>query len=179
MYEYVYVCMYAWVYAWVRVCMRCVYVYEYMFIWVHELCCVLQRLELVWWDPDPLKEIQTCARYEPDTLAIRRPTNGLIRRFVPVRVAKSRRRFGFKSATFYVSVYYYVISLFTVVSKHIYVTCIISCDRLIYFTIWLLVFLHEVSVSVHFNYVVDLSIYQRHFMCSYLPLWFKTSFEIP
>jgi len=25
-------------------------------------------------------------------------------------------------------------------------------------------------VSIHFNYVVDMSIFQRHFMCSCLPL---------
>jgi len=74
------------------------------------------------------------ARYGPDTLAIRRPTHGMIRRFVPVRAVKTRRRFGFKTVSFHVIIYSYIISLFTVVGMHLHVTLIISCKRLIYFT---------------------------------------------
>jgi len=85
----------------------CVYVsgvYGCMFMWVHGLGCVLQRVGAVWWDPDPLQETQIRARYGSDTLAVRRPTHGMIRRFISVRVVKIRRRYGFKTASFHVSV---------------------------------------------------------------------------
>jgi len=45
-----------------------------------------------------------------------------------VRTVKTKQRFGSKNASFHVSVCSCVISLFTVVNRHIYATCIISCD---------------------------------------------------
>jgi len=47
---------------------------------------------------------------------------------------KIRPGFGSKTASFHVTVCSYVISLFIVVSRYLYVTRIISCNRLIYFT---------------------------------------------
>ena len=41
--------------------------------------------------------------------------------------------------------------------------------------VWLPISLQEASVSIHFNYVVDLSDYLRHFMYNGLPLWLWTS----
>ena len=73
-------------------------------------------------DPDP---IQICARCGPDTMVIRRPIYGMIRRPVPVRAVKTRRRFGSETASFHVSVRSCV---FTVVGMHLPVTLIISCD---------------------------------------------------
>ena len=63
-----------------------------------------RRSRPVWWDLDPLQEIWIGARYGPNALAIRKPTHGMIRRSVPVRAVKTRRRFGSKTASFYVSV---------------------------------------------------------------------------
>jgi len=52
-------------------------------------------------NPDP---IQIRARCGPDTMVIRRPIHGMIRRSVPVRAVKTRRRFGSENASFQVSV---------------------------------------------------------------------------
>ena len=41
--------------------------------------------------------------------------------------------------------------------------------------VWLCLSFHEISVSVHFNYVVDLSVYLRHFICWCLPFWLWAS----
>ena len=90
----------------------------------------LVRFEPITEDPDPLQEIQICARYGPDTMAIRKPTYGMIQRFVPVRALKTRWRFRSKIASFHVSVYSCVIYR---CQKYIYVTCFISCDHLLYF----------------------------------------------
>ena len=58
----------------------------------------------------------------------------MIQRFIPICAVKTRQRFASKITSFYVSVCSYVISLFTVVSRCLYVTRIISCERLISFT---------------------------------------------
>ena len=52
-------------------------------------------------DPDP---IQIRARCGPDTMAIRRPIHEMIRKLVPVRAVKARRRFVPETASFHVSV---------------------------------------------------------------------------
>ena len=67
---------------------------------------------------DPFGEIRTsCSRLGPDpdscrcgsdTQAIRRPFHGMIRRSVPVRAVKTRRRFSSETASFHVSVHSYV-----------------------------------------------------------------------
>jgi len=48
--------------------------------------------------------IQICARCKPETQVIQRPTHKMIRRFVSVRAVKAWRRFGFKIASFHVSI---------------------------------------------------------------------------
>jgi len=63
-------------------------------------------------DPDP---IRIRARCGPNTMVIRRPMSGMIRRPVPVRAVKTRRRFGSETASFHVSVCFCLIFLFTVV----------------------------------------------------------------
>ena len=70
----------------------------------------------------------------PIRQAIRRPTYKMIRRFIPIRIVQTRRQFEPNTVSFHVSVCSYVISLFTIVSRHLYITRIISCERLIYFT---------------------------------------------
>ena len=77
-YMYVYTCRYMGVHVCICVCRHvfmCI-VYPWVF------GCVLQRSGPVQWDLDLLRENRSCARYGPDTLAIRRPTHGIIRRFV-------------------------------------------------------------------------------------------------
>ena len=116
----------------------CVGVYTYVsvctcgYVRVH-LC--LYVCSVVWYsDPDPLREIQSCAHYGPDTQAVRRPTHGTIWRPVLVRTVKTIRRFGFKIVSFYVSVCSYVFS-YLLLLVDVYVPIhIISCDYLIYFT---------------------------------------------
>ena len=107
----------------------CVYLYMYVFGYV------LQHFRFVRWYPNPATGdpdlIRIRARCEPDTQAIRRPIHGMIRRLVPVRAVKTRRRFGSETASFHVSVRSCV---FIVVGMHLPVTLIISCDFLLCFT---------------------------------------------
>ena len=153
--------VYMWVYAYVSVC-TCVRVY---------LC--LRVCVFAWYnDTDPLVWSEPIAR-DSDLypLWIRyigdwKLTHRIIPRFVPVRSVKTRRHFGSKIASFHVRVCFCIISLFTVVSS-IYML-FISFHVTICFIlpIWLPVSLHEVLVSVQFDYITYLSAYQYHFMCS-------------
>ena len=59
-------------------------------------------------DSDP---IRICARCGPDTQAIRRPIHGMIRRSVPVRAVKTRRRLDSKTTSFHVNVRSYVFTV--------------------------------------------------------------------
>jgi len=90
------------------------------------------------WDPNLITEdqnpIRTCVCCGSDRLAIRRPINGMIRRFLPVRAVKTRRWFGSKTASFHVSVCFCVIFLFIVINAYSCSIHIISCDHLIYYT---------------------------------------------
>jgi len=98
-------------------------------VWLH--VTAIQTLSL---DLDPLQEIRIDARYGPNTLAIRKSIHGMIRRLVPVRAVKTRRRFESEIASFHVSVYSHVFSLFTVASSiHVSIR-IISCYYMTYFT---------------------------------------------
>ena len=83
----VYTCVYACVYVYICGICMCTGVCSCEFMgWV--MCCS---------DPDPFgeldpsQEIQSCARYGPDTLAIRKLTYEMIWRSVPVRAVKTRR----------------------------------------------------------------------------------------
>ena len=119
----------------IRVCVR-------MHVWVlcMYLClyvcdgCVLQYFRPVWWDPNPASgdpdPIQIRARCGPDTMAIRRPIHGMIRKSIPVRAVKTRWWFGSKIVSFHVSVCFCLISLFIVVNMYLFY----QCDYLMYFT---------------------------------------------
>ena len=96
--------------------------------------CAVQQYRPIWWDLDPLKEIRICTRYGSDTLAIQRLTHEIIWRTISVRALKTRWRFRFKIASFYVSVCSCAIFLFTVVTRYLCFIRIISFARLIYFT---------------------------------------------
>jgi len=155
----VYVCV--WVYTYVSGCTcGCVRIYVYLSV---AFCSDLDsfvRPKSVTGDPDP---IRICANYEPDTLAIRKPTHEIIRRSPRVRAVKTRRRFGSKTASFHVSVCSCIIFLIYHCQYYLYVTRIISCDWDI-LPVWLSVSLHETSVSAHIIYLVDMSVYQYHFL---------------
>ena len=82
----------------------------------------------------------------------------MIWRSVPVHAVKTKRRFGPKTASFHVSVYSYVFpDLLLSVCVHVAIH-IISYDCLIYFTSITCVISCDI-VSIHFNLVVDLTIY--------------------
>jgi len=153
--------VYAWVYAWVRVWL-CSNMYEYV-ICVQLHTSVIQthsvRSEPVAGDPDM---IQICARCGSDTQAIRRPFHGMICRSVPVRAVKTRRRFGSETASFHVSVHSYV---FTVVGMLYMLPLSFYVTFCYIWSVWWLVPVHEISMIVPFSYIVDRSLYQRHFMC--------------
>jgi len=74
--------------------------------------------------------------YGFDTLAIRRSTHGMIRRFVAVHAVKSKWRFGSKAASFHVSVYSYVFSYVLLPVGVSVSTRVISCYYLIYLTMY-------------------------------------------
>jgi len=113
---------------------RCV-CYAYMYVYNVYVSVVYQCVCLVTChsDMDPLARSGPVTG-GPDTQVIQRPKYGTILRSILVRTVKTRRRFSFKIASFHVSVCSYIIFLFTAVSRHICVTCIISCSYLIYFT---------------------------------------------
>ena len=68
--------------------------YIYIYLYVRLRATVFQtRLG----DPDP---IQIRAHSGPDTMAIRRPIPGMIRRSVPVHAVKTRRRFDSETRHF-------------------------------------------------------------------------------
>jgi len=152
----------------IGVCM-CAGVYPYVctlvFVWVHVLGNMLQRFGLVWWDPDPLRETRICVHRGLNSQENRRPIHEMIWRLVPVRAMKTRWQFGSKIVSFHMSVcscvfpylplsacIYMVLSSFHVTFCYIWL-------------VWLLVSLHETSMIVHFICVVDMSLYQCHFMC--------------
>ena len=86
---------------------------------------------LVTEDPDPIWNRVHCGA---DTQAIWIPTHGIIWRFVSVRTVKTRWRFGSETVSFHVSICSCVFSYLPLSVGSLYVTCIISCDRLTYFT---------------------------------------------
>ena len=93
----------------VSVCMCGCLVYIYIYLFVR-LRATVFRTRLG--DPDP---IRIRVRSGPDTMAIRRPIPGMIRRSVPVRAVKTRWRFGSETASFHVSVCFCLISLIIIV----------------------------------------------------------------
>ena len=96
----VYVCV--WVYTYVPVCtcgcLACIYIYMYALVASYS-------------DSDPFVRSKLGNRrfglvlvMDPITKAIQRPIHEMIRRSVPVRVVKTRRRFGSETASFLVSI---------------------------------------------------------------------------
>ena len=74
----------------------------------------LVQFESVTGDPDLIRIHIHCGL---DTLAIRSPIHEMIRRFVPVRAVKTRRYFGSETASFHVSVLYFLIEYFSIISR--------------------------------------------------------------
>jgi len=170
-----------WVHVWVCVCRVCLGISSPVSQSFSFFVCVRLRVAAIRTyscNPDPLQEIRISVRYGPDKLAIRRPIHELIWRSVPVRAVKTRRRFGSKTASFHVHVCACIISLFIIVS--IIYMLLVSFHVTVWYIlpVWLPVSFHVMSVSAHFICSVNMSIYQYHFMCRGLPLWFKTSCSI-
>ena len=112
-----------------------------------------------------LELIQICGCYGPDALVIRRLTHKMIRRFVPVRAVKIRRWFGFKTASFHVSVCSCIISLFLIVNIIYMLPVSFHLTVSYIWPVWLPVPFHITSMTVQLMYLVDMNIYWRHFMC--------------
>ena len=111
--------------------------------------CMLQWFRTRSCDLDPLREIRSCTRYGSDTQAIRKPTNGMIWRFVPVRAVETRRRFGSKIASFHVSVSSCLFS-YLPLSVGIYILLVsFQVTVWLILLVWLPIFFHEISVSAH------------------------------
>ena len=151
-----------WVYA------RVAYLYGYMCEYIMGMyyfpspLCVRLRVTAFWTrscGPNSITgDSALCplrTRYTGDSKTI----HVIIRRSVSVRAMKTRRRFGSKTASFHVSACSCIIFLIYRCQYYIYVISIISCNFLRYFTIIIIVSVHESSVSVHLIYLVDLSIY--------------------
>ena len=103
-------------------------------------------------NPNTLREIRSCAHYGPDTLTIRKLTHEMIRRFVPVRAVKTRGWFSFKTASFHVSVCFYLNSLFSVAYMYVCLAFIIWCDYLMHFTN-VIIYIASRDISTHSSYL--------------------------
>jgi len=89
----------------------------------------------------------------------------MIRRSVLVRALKTRRWFWSETISFHVSVCSCVF-LYLPLSVCVYMLLLLFHVIFYYILpVWLFVILHETSMIVHFNFAVDMSLYQRHFMC--------------
>jgi len=168
-----YTCVYLYIYIWVCIhYFMCVYTFICVHVWVCECMCMIS---FVWLhitafqthscDPNSVTGDSNLCRYGPNTLAIRRTTHGMSGdsyQFVQWRpdgdLDPKLRHFMWVFA--FVLFSYLPLSIgncVLLVSFHVIVWFILP--------VWLCVSLHEVSVSVHFNYIAYLSAYQCHFMC--------------
>ena len=124
-YKYVWIIMYICLCSCIRVCTVACY----------RVADSLVRFEPVTGDSD-------YARCGTDTLAIRKPIHGIIWRSVPIRVVKTRQRFGSKIASFHVGVCSYIIFLFIIASW-----C--SCSYSYYF-MWSFEIFYQYDYLYHF-----------------------------
>jgi len=176
MHDYsVYVCVYSYVCMYVGVLVGvCMCGLVWVLVWVYDECVliplplcmfgyVLHRVEFVRWDPTRCRRSRpnsNLCRYGPDTQVIRRPIHGMIRRSVPVRAVKPRQRFGSKPRYF---MWIFVLMYFLIYHCQHAFTC--YCYHFMWLSVIFYQFDHEISMNVHFNYVVDMSLSLRYFMC--------------
>jgi len=155
----------------VRVCVRVWVCYECVLIPLplYVFGCVLQRFGFVQWDPDPLQEIRIQFRFVPVMDPIHMQLKDRSMRWSVDQYQFVQWRpdgdSGLKPRHLMwvfalVSFPYFSLSIL-----FIYNDCIISFDHVIYLTSMINVPFHMTSVIVHLMYLVDMSIYWRHFMC--------------
>ena len=139
-------------------------VYPCICVRVHVFGCVLQRLRTHSCDPNSVTgEFRFVFVVDPIRQAIRRLTHVMIWRSVPVRAVKTRRRFGFKTGSFHVSVCSYVF-LYLLLPVDVSVSiCIILCDCMIYFTSMITRITSSDTASVYFHIIVNC----RYLMSNY------------
>ena len=102
-------------------------------------------------------------------------------RSVPVRVVKTRRRFGFKTVSFHVSVCSCIISSCTVISN-IYIYMLRALYHVIIcfiLPVWLLVPFYVMSVSAHFICTLVMSVIYIISCVVVYRFWFRISWSIP
>ena len=102
---YVCACLFMYVYAHMFVCtcgcLACIYNYLYVLVACYSISDLFGEIWTSCRRPGP--DSDSC-RCRPDTMVIRRPIHGMIRRSVPVRPVKTRWRFGSETSSFHVSV---------------------------------------------------------------------------
>jgi len=103
-YLYMYVCGYTRLCPYARVGAKHVFMFICLcFVTCYSISDSFGMIQTVAGDPDSIR-IRACCG--PDTQAIRRSIYGMIRKSVPVRAVKIRRRFGSETASFHVSVFF-------------------------------------------------------------------------
>ena len=108
--------MCTWVYTYVSVCtcecLACIYDYLYVLVACYSISDLFGEIQTSCRRPRQDSDSYRCG---PDTEEIRRSTHRTIRRSVPVRAVKTRRRFGSQTALFYVSVSYFLFEYFDII----------------------------------------------------------------
>ena len=117
-------------------------------------------------DPDP---IWICVRKGPNTYAIRRPIHEIICRLVPVCAVNPK-------FCHFMWMFVLMSFLYLLLSVSVYML-LLSFHVIVWFIlpVWLLVLLHEISMSFHLNYVVYMSIFCVISYVTICHLWFWTS----
>jgi len=128
---YMYVCLGVYMSTCIYVVCVCIRVYVCVSSCVGLCVAAFQTCSC---DLNSITGVSNLCHYRPDILVIRRPTNEMIWRFIPIRVVRTRWRIKSKTASFHVSVCSYVFPyLLLPVGVHVAIR-IISCDHLLYFT---------------------------------------------
>jgi len=124
----------------VHTCAYCAYILVYQPVY---LVVRYSDYGPVWWDPDPFVRSEPGnrrSRSDPDSYSLQTRYAGDSKtdpwddRPVPICTVKTRRRFGSKTVSFYVSICFHVIFLFTIINAYLCPIHIISCDQVIYYT---------------------------------------------
>jgi len=116
MHDYVYVCIYSCVYVCVCVCRGCVCGYMCLVICYNDADLFVRS------EPGnkrPRPDLDLCSLWTWH-IGDSQTDPWMIRRSVSVRAVKTRQWFGSKTASFHVSVYFCLVSYFTIVNMYLF-----------------------------------------------------------
>jgi len=168
--EYMY-CVRVWVYtcicSYIHMCV-CVCVCVWIIMYICLCLCIHVCMAAAIWtrscDPDSLTKdsdlFPLWTRYASDL----KTDPQTIWRSIPVRTMKTRRHFESKTVSFHVSVSFCIIFIFIVVSIIYLLLVLFHVTIRFILPVWLPISLHEISMSIHFNYIVYLNAYQHYFI---------------